>query len=242
MVPALASSVRAAYDGKVQRIAERVINGALRGVFRVIARIDAREMRKLPRRGPGIIITNHTTNLEGPAEYLFMQPRHATALGKRELWDRWYTRMFMRLWGVIPLRRGEVDTRAVKQALRALDRGVYLGIAPEGTRSKNGVMRRGLPGIAVIATRKPVPIYPVAQTGFLTMGAKLRQFRRPSIVFRIGRPFTVRLPAGQRLTAPLMREITDEIMFELARLLPRASRGPYATAPEGAPRYLEYTT
>ena len=210
--------------------------------MRLIARIDARDIRKLPRRGPGILITNHTTNLEGPAEYLFMQPRRATALGKRELWDHWYTRMFMKLWGVIPLNRGEVDTGAIRSAIRALDRGMYLGIAPEGTRSKTGILKRGLPGIAIIAARKPVPIYPLAQQGFLTMGKKLKRFRRPAITFRLGRPFVVRVPKGLKMTAPLLRDIADEIMTELARLLPSHQRGPYSDAANGAPRYLVYTT
>lgn len=221
-------------------ILERIVNGLLRGILRIIARVEASDLKRLPRRGPGIIITNHTTNLEGPIEYLLIQPRPATALGKAELWKHWYTRMFMRLWGVIPLNRGEVDRRAMREAVRALDRGLYLGIAPEGTRSKTGVLRRGLPGVALLASRREVPVYPILQQGLLEMGRKLRQFRRPTIRFTVGRPFVVRLPHGERPTPGRLREITDEIMLQLARLLPEHRRGPYATIPSGPPRFLTY--
>lgn len=226
----------------MKRLVERVINGMLVAILHILFRVDSAALRSLPRRGPGIIITNHTTNLEGPVEYLLMQPRPATALGKRELWKHWYTRMFMRLWGVIPLNRGEVDTRAMREALRALDRGFYLGIAPEGTRSRNGVLGPGQPGIALIAARKEVPVYPVIQQGFLDMGQKLKALRRPGISFALGRPFVVRLPAGTRTSASLLRAITDEIMFELARGLPESRRGPYAAIPKEPPLYLNYIT
>jgi 1-acyl-sn-glycerol-3-phosphate acyltransferase len=219
---------------------ERIVNSMMLLVLHLVFRVEAQDLRKMPRRGPGLLITNHTSNLEGPIEYLLIRPRPATALGKKELWKHWYTRVFMNLWGVIPLNRGEVDTKAMREAIRSLDRGYYLGIAPEGTRSKTGVLRRGLPGVALLATRREVPVYPVVQDGFLDMGRKLKQFRRPTIRFRLGRPFVVRLPKGERTTASLLRAITDEIMIELARLLPENHRGPYTSIPSEPPRYLTY--
>ena len=219
---------------------ERIVNALLRTAFQLIARMDTDGLRRLPRRGPGILMTNHTSNLEGPAYYVFMAPRPTTALGKRELWDRWFTRFLMNLWGVIPVSRGQVDRAALRSAYRALDRGAFLGIAPEGTRSSSGRLTRGLPGIALIATARPVPVYPIAQCGLKEIGRNLGKIRRTSVSFRLGRPFRVAVPRRERLSSSMLRAITDEMMYEIARVLPPKLRGAYADIPSGQPHYLEF--
>ena len=219
---------------------ERIVNAVLRAVFRLLCRMDVAELQKLPRRGPALLVSNHTTNIEGPAYYVFIQPRPATALGKRELWDHWYTRVFMNLWGVIPVARGQVDRRALTSAMRALDRRMIMGIAPEGTRSRSGALGAAHPGVALLATRRPVPIYPVVHWGFLEMGRKLRRLRRAQVTFRVGPPFRVRVAESQRLSSAALREIADEIMCEMAKLLPERMRGVYAGTVDTPPKHLEY--
>lgn len=221
-------------------VRERLVNAILRLALRLIARIDARDLKRLPRRGPGILMSNHTTNLEGPAYYLFVQPRRTTALGKQELWTRWHTRFLMNLWKVIPVSRGQVDRKALRAAFSALDAGMYLGIAPEGTRSRTGQLQEGHPGIALVATRRQIPVYPVVHWGMLNLGRSLKRLRRARVTIRVGRPFCVRLPKGLRVGPAVLREITTEMMREMARALPVELRGAYAELPESPPRYLEY--
>lgn len=212
----------------------------LRTVFRLICRMNVAELQKLPPVGPALLVTNHTTNIEGPAYYVFMQPRPATALGKRELWKHWYTRFFMELWDIVPVSRGQVDRRALAGAMRALDRGMIMGIAPEGTRSRTGALGAAHPGVALLATRRPVPIYPVVQWGFLDLGRNLRRLRRTTVTFRVGPPVRVRVDETTRLSSAVLREIADEIMREMAKLLPERMRGVYADSLETPPKHLEY--
>lgn len=219
---------------------ERIVNVVLRAVFHLICRMNVSELQKLPPRGPALLVSNHTTNIEGPAYYVFIQPRPATALGKRELWKHWYTRFFMELWDIIPVTRGQVDRRALTDAMRALDRKMIMGIAPEGTRSRSGVLGSGHPGVALLATRRPVPIYPVVHWGFLDLGRNLRRLRRTTVTFRVGPPFRVRTAESARLSSAVLREITDEMMREMAKLLPERKRGAYADAVQIPPKHLEY--
>lgn len=219
---------------------ERIVNVILRAVLRALCRINTNELRRIPRRGPVILMANHTSNIEGPAYYLFIQPRPATALGKQELWENPITRFFMKTWGVIPVARGQVDRSALKAAIRALDEGKLLGIAPEGTRSKSGALRRAQPGIALLATMRRVPVYPVAQWGFHNLGRNLKQIRRTRVTIRLGKPFVVADTEGSRPGSQELREITDEMMYELARALPPRYRGRYADIPETPPRHLTY--
>jgi 1-acyl-sn-glycerol-3-phosphate acyltransferase len=219
---------------------ERIVNALVRTLLRLLCRLDIDDLKRLPRKGPAFLMANHTTNIEGPAYYVFIQPRPATAIGKRELWKHWYTRFFMRLWEIIPVARGKVDRKALRAAVRALDEGKFLGIAPEGTRSKSGALRHAQPGVALLATMRPVPIYPIAHWGLLNLERNIKRLRRTRVSFRVGRAFVVRLPDGEKAEASGLRQITDEMMRELARVLPPRYRGVYADSLDLGPEYLQF--
>jgi 1-acyl-sn-glycerol-3-phosphate acyltransferase len=208
-------------------LAECIVNGALRTVISVVCRVDRRELDPIPMEGPAILVTNHSTNLEGPIYYVLLDPRRKTALGKRELWENWVTRFFMQLWGVIPLHRGGPDRRALRKAREALDRGELLGIAPEGTRSRTGTLQRGRPGAALLATSAEVPIVPMVQWGVQDLLKNLRRLRRTTLHFRVGAPFFLRVPEGGNPSRDDLRKMADEIMYQLAILLPESLRGYY---------------
>lgn len=222
---------------------ERFVNAIVRALFRLVYVMDIDELQTLPPHGPGIILTNHTSNLEGPAYYVFMQPRPTTALGKIELWANTATRFFMRLWGIIPVSRGKVDTRAMRRCVRALDRGQFLGMAPEGTRSASETLQRAHPGVALLATMRRVPVYPIVHWGFRGAGACMRRLRRSRVVFRAGTPFYVQTadndPNG-RPSASQLRAIADEMMYQIALLLPERMRGYYSDLSRATTDHLEF--
>ena len=220
-----------------------VIIGALlviivRLILRLFCSFEAMELRRLPPRGPGLLATNHTSSLEGPVVFAMIWPRKATGLAKRELWEHPLTGLFMRAWNVIPITRGSVDMAAIRACVSALKRGRFVGIAPEGTRSKDGRLQRGQPGTALLALRAGAPVYPVAQSGFSSMGRNIAHFRKTRVSIRLGKPFYVK--PVKRLTTQYLQAATDEIMAEIATLLPPARRGVY-TELAGAPRkHIEY--
>jgi 1-acyl-sn-glycerol-3-phosphate acyltransferase len=209
------------------RIREPLVNASLRLLLRILCRINTAEFGKLPPEGPAILLTNHTTNIEGPLYYVFIQPRRATALGKEELWHNPVTRFFMETWDVIPVHRGRVDREAMAASLRALERGLYLGIAPEGTRSKSGKLGRGQAGAAYLATQAKVPLYPMVQWGLRDLGRNLKRLRRTDVTIRIGPPFYLTKRGGGEITTRERKQMVDEMMYQLAVLLPNELRGHY---------------
>lgn len=217
---------------------ERFVNRILYWVIHIVFRVDDRELEKLPKKGPGILASNHTSNLEGPIYYVLIQPREATGLAKRELWQNAATRFFMQVWGLIPVSRGRPDPKAMNRAMRALDQGKFLGIAPEGTRSKEGKLQRGFPGAALLATAKQVPIYPMVQWGMIEFPRNIRRLRRTPITIRVGSPFLLLKPEGRRPSRDQLREMTDEMMYQLARLLPERYRGYYSDLSQMRTEYI----
>ncbi len=133
--------------------------------IKITCRIDNPDMHKFPMTGPLIVIANHTGQIEVPALFALLQPRKITGWAKVETWDNWFLNWIFNLWGVIPVRRGEADTSALRKALQALDNKYIFGIAPEGTRNKTGKLLRAYPGAVLIAVRSGVPILPIAHWG-----------------------------------------------------------------------------
>ena len=219
-------------------LASRLLCFLIRSLVRRLCRIRVNEIPTLPVHGPAILASNHSSNFEALIYYAYLAPRRRTAFGKYELWNNPFTRFVMQIWSIIPVRRGVADRGAFDRALRELDRGAYLGVAPEGTRSKSGVLLRGRPGVAILATGARIPIYPLVCLGANTIVATLRRGRRPEIRIRVGAPFVLELPSGSTRTSRDLRVATDEIMVRIAQLMPYELRGRYATADPNAARFL----
>jgi len=217
-----------------------VINSTLGLVFRILCRIEDRDLRKLPQTGPAILITNHTSNIEGPLFYVRLRPRVTIAMAKMELWKFFVTRMIMEAWGAIPLRRGRLDRKALAKCVRVLDQGQFLCIAPEGKRSKDGTLLRGQPGATWFAADKGILIYPMVQWGCLDIFKQLSHLRRPLVTIRVGRPFLVRTPPGVHVHGDELQAMADEMMYQLAELLPPPYRGYYADTSQKTTKYLEF--
>ena len=125
---------------------EWLVNGVVSAFFRLTCRLHCDDLDRLPKKGPAIIISNHTSVYEGPLYYVQLRPRRTVALAKKELWDHWATRMAMTAWDSIPVDRQGVDIKAIRRCMGVLDQGNFLCIAPEGHRSKDGSLLRGRPG------------------------------------------------------------------------------------------------
>ncbi len=210
------------------------INGGIGFLFRLLCDVDDRELKTIPASGPAVLIANHTSNLEAPLLYVRLRPRATIGLGKAELWKFGITRMMMKAWGAIPVKRGRLDRAALTRSSGVLERGDFLCLAPEGRRSRDGTLQRGLPGAIWFAAESGVPIYPIAQWGCRGLLGRLLRFQRPQVAIRVGRPFRVKAsPARTELQA-----VTDEMMAQLAALMPESMRGYYSNI-DPTTRYLE---
>ena len=221
---------------------EAIVNSTIYWLFRLLCRLDVKGMPRLPQSGPGVIITNHTSNLEGPLLYVMMRPRPTIAMAKAELWSFFATRMLMEAWKAIPLHRGRLDRKAMERSWKTLDEGKFLCIAPEGKRSKDGTLLRALPGATYFASERQVPIYPIVNWGCLGIGRELGHLRRPVVGLRVGYPFIVKKPEGGKWTGETRQAMADEMMYQLAALMPAELRGYYSDLSKSTTHYLDFQT
>ncbi len=194
--------------------------------FRILAKIDSVEgVENIPPQGPGIVYINHTSLVDSVAVLNSIRrdvvPVARFDFGNIPIWG-----IFPKLWGAIPIKRGEVDRSALDQAVKVLESGELLLLAPEGTRSP--AMRRAKDGMAYLVARTGVPVIPASiygTEGFPTISP--RRWSQPGAHIRFGKPFRFRLPEG-KVPREWLRKMTDEAMYRLAALLPPERRGVYA--------------
>ena len=213
------------------------VNFIIRVYTRITCRIDAPNLHKFPMHGPLIAIANHTGQIEVPMLFAHLQPRKLTGWAKAESWDNKFLNWVFGVWGVIPVRRGEADMHALKEALRALEKGLILGIAPEGTRNYTGILKRALPGTVLVALHSGAPIIPIAHWGGEVYLKNLKRLKRTDFHIRIGEPFKLKVE-GLKVTGEIRQQIVDEMMYRLAKLLPKEYRGEYSDMSKATENFL----
>jgi len=221
-------------------ITYHVVNFTFKRIVRLLCRVDDSQWHKIPAEGPLIMAVNHINLMEIPLMYTHLLPRPMTGFVKAESFELPFVGWVFHLWDGIPLQRGEADMTAVRAGLNALSEGKILVIAPEGTRTGDGRLQRGHPGIVTMALKANVPILPVAYYGNEHFWPNFYRLRRTGFHVNVGSPFT--LDSGEkRVTKEVRRQMVDEIMVQLARLLPPENRGYYVGLPAATPTHLRFT-
>jgi 1-acyl-sn-glycerol-3-phosphate acyltransferase len=203
--------------GKLYPVAKKVITP----LFNAAWKFHVHGLENVPATGGAILCPNHTSVLDSffvPA----VLPRRVTYVGKAEYMDDWKTRKLFPALGMIPIDRegGDAAERALATAQRILERGELFGIYPEGTRSRDGRLYRGHTGPARLALRAGVPIVPIGISGareVMPPDAKFPKLRVP-VTIRFGRPISVERFAGRVNDRLVLRQIIDEVLYEIREL------------------------
>jgi len=204
-----------------------------------MCRVDAEQLDQVPEHGPLLLVCNHINFIEVPLMFTHLKPRPVTGFAKAETWDNPIIGRLFDLWGAIPIRRGEADSNAMRQGLRALSKGKILAVAPEGTRSGDGCLKQGNPGIVSLAQHSNAPILPLVYYGGELYQENLRKLRRTDFHIRVGKLFKINFYNIGSARSKRQR-IVDEVMYQLAILLPSQYRGAYSDLSKSTSDYLVF--
>lgn len=214
--------------GQLYDTAMKIIGPA----FRFGWRLHVEGAEHIPAVGPAIICPNHTSVLDSFFLPLAL-PRRITYVGKAEYMDDWKTRKLFPAMGMIPIDRrgGNASERALATAQRLLEHGELFGIYPEGTRSRDGVLHRGHTGPARLALRTGAPIVPVGIRGAREVMPPEARFPKlfRSVLIRFGRPVDPARYAARVDDHFVMRQIIDEVMYEIREMSGQEYVDEYAT-------------
>ncbi|CAB4364274.1 MAG: 1-acyl-sn-glycerol-3-phosphate acyltransferase [Actinobacteria bacterium] len=212
--------------------AQARVRAVARPVANHLWRFQLEGFERLPVDGPAILCPNHVSFLDS-AFLMLHVPRTISFVGKAEYMDSWKTKYLFPALGMIPIDRagGDKSQAALDTAERVLRRGELFGIFPEGTRSRDGLLYKGRTGAARLALKVGCPIFPVGVIGTREIqppDAKVPKLRMECTI-KVGRPVNVqryRQRGGEEHL--LLRQITDELMFEIRQLTGQEYRNVYA--------------
>lgn len=169
----------------------RVVRASIRPLYRACTPVRVEGAGNVPLSGPVIVAANHISFYD--TVVLMLATRRRTYfVGKAEYLDSWTTRRLFPALGLIPIERQQAKKAmaALDVAAEVLSDGHMLGIYPEGTRSRDGLLHRGHTGVAQLALMTGAPIVPAGLVGtdrIQPIGARApRPFRRG--VVRFGTP------------------------------------------------------
>lgn len=210
----------------------RYFRPLLRFLLRLFVRIDLKGLEAAPKTGGLIVAGNHLGRLDPFLVYVALDRDDIIMLVAEKYQRSALARWMVKLVDGIFVDRFNADFHALRLVLNRLKKGGILVMSPEGTRSKTGGLIEGRPGAAYLAAKSGLPVVPVAEWGGEDHQVldRLRRLRRAEIHVRVGAAFCLPpLPKEDRELA--LRAYTDEIMCQIAALLPPEQRGIYARHP-----------
>ena len=215
-------------------MALKLVRFLIRLILRLIARVELTGMEHMPPSGGFVIAANHVGRLDAAMVY-YVLDRTDIIIMVAEKYEKYaITRWLTRAVDGFFVDRHNPDVRALREALRRLQKGGVLAITPEGTRSKSGNLIEARPGGIYLAWKAGVPILPIALVGTedYEVRARLKRFRRLDIKVTAGPAFTLPPQAGGKDREARLQGYTDEVMCRIAALLPAEKRGFYAGHPK----------
>jgi 1-acyl-sn-glycerol-3-phosphate acyltransferase len=181
-------------------------------------------LENVPKGGPFIVASNHLSFLDSVIIQALM-PRGVGFFAKAEYFTGKgvkgkLMKSFFEGVGSIPVERGEqaASVAALKTLLDILEEGRGVGIYPEGTRSRDGLLYRGRTGVGWLTLTTGAPVIPVGLEGTEKLQPAGRNWVKPQhFSMRVGEPLYFD-KLGPDHSLPVRREATDKIMDAIAAL------------------------
>jgi len=200
----------------------------VRGFARLLFRLQVSGQDHIPSTGGVLIAANHASYLDIPILGCAL-PRRASFIGRMDLFTG-IVGSILRYLGWIPIRRGQVDRKAFDEAVRRLKAGQLVVIYPEGTRTEDGQLQPGKPGIGMMAATAGCPVVPALLEGTyeaLPPGAKWIRLRPIRVAFGKPMDFSAVLETESEDKQKFVyQHMSQEIMDRIAELRQQTSSPP----------------
>lgn len=187
-------------------------------LFKLLFGLKIRNARFIPRSGPAIVAPNHQTRFDAlPVGYRIPQPVFCAV--DRDYFHKPFMGWWLRNFRGVPLGERR-DRDGYQRCLQVIREGHRLILFPEGSLSRDGKLRKLLPGAARAALTCGVDIVPVTIVGAFEVWPRHRpwpRFFRP-IVIKFYPPIRCEVTEKAQLK-PRIEEINTQLAQIMSRRL-----------------------
>lgn len=187
-----------------------------KGLFRFQFKLmgwNIQGVENMPAEGPVILAINHQS-IWDPLVAASSLPRKVSFMAKEELFSIPVLGTVFSKLGAFPVKRGQGDMNAIRQSLTILKEGRVLGLFPEGTRSKNGEIQKGLPGMVLLMEKSKATVVPIKMYG--TRSLLTKGWGKIWVV--VGKPLTSEMLKAPEGVENRREWIADRIMQAMHEL------------------------
>lgn len=172
----------------------------------------------IPLQGGILVAANHASFADIPLLGCGVR-RHLWFMGRHDLFPIPVLNRILQTLGWIPLRQGRLDRNAFGKAVSLIQDGKAVVIFPEGSRTLDGNLQKGKPGVGVIVAQTGCPVVPAYIRGtyeVLPVGAFWPRFRRVTVTY--GRPVDFRADAARFEGKKFYQHVSRTVMAKIAEL------------------------
>ena len=187
-------------------------------IGRLCFRLRVIHRERMIQSGPVILAMNHQSYLDPPLAGTACD-RAIYFLARRTLLDVPVLGWFLPKLNVIPVNQESVDRGAIKAIIRALQAGNGVLVFPEGSRTIDGNLQPGEPGLGLVIAKTLAPVVPMRIFGAreaLPRGDGRLHFVPITIV--IGEPIVFTAADLNSSGKSLYRNLSDRVMEAIATL------------------------
>ncbi|NMD37147.1 MAG: 1-acyl-sn-glycerol-3-phosphate acyltransferase [Christensenellaceae bacterium] len=153
-------------------------------VFKTIFPIEFIGAEKLNSYdAPFVLVSNHKSFMDPVALAAPLKKYPIHFLAKKELTKFKSFAYILKKAYMIPIDRKGTDLKAIRESLSVLKNKGVLGLFPEGTRHKPGIMLEPEGGAALLVMRSGVPVIPALINGKIKLFKKTKVFFGEPIVY-----------------------------------------------------------
>lgn len=195
-----------------RRIPYALLRFVLSIPFKLIFNIQYEGLENMPKSGSVIIAGNHQAWFD-PILIAIKIKYISSYMAKAELFRIPILNLAIMLVHGFPTKRVSTNVSSISNAEKYIRKGYNLTIFPEGTRSKDGKLLKAKSGVALIASRCGVPVYPVG------ISFKRRLHFRSKITVRFGKPLSPEELKINSMSKTDLRAAGERIMSRIGELV-----------------------
>ncbi len=202
-------------------------------IFKVYGRWKVIGLENVPRTGSLIFAANHASYIDPVLGWAAIYgTRKMWGIARSELWDNKILAYLLEAIQVFPVRRQTADRAMLRKAFTVLEHGYTIGIFPEGTRTYDGLLNPGQPGIGLMVQKIKCPVVPAALIGtFEMLPRNQKRSKRVSLRVIFGKPILFDEKSSRE-------EITTRVMADIASLMTQNGCPMEPPGPERAEKLL----